>query len=104
MNPVSGYMTLSRFDSESSRPSISVSTRSGLTHDLFRALVGPETAPGRLTEIAVVGPLRELDFPHDARTHEVRERGLRATEWRRERRRLAYERRQPAKEVLSCRG
>src|SRR5580704_5518658 len=103
MNPVSGYMTLSRFDNDSSRPSISVRTRSGLTDHLFRALVRPQSAPGRLTQVTVVRPLRELDLADDRGPDEMRERRLRAAERRRERRRRAREWGEPAQQLLARR-
>ena len=84
-------MTLSRFDNDNSRPSISVSTRSGLTYHLARTLVGSESAPRRLTKVPVVRPLRELDLAHDDRPNEVRECRLGATQRRRERCRLSCE-------------
>src|SRR5580658_9421733 len=104
MKPVSGYITFSRFDNDSSRPSISVSTRSGLTDHLVRALVRSKAAPGRLTQVAVVRPLRELHLAHDGRANEVRECRVGATERRRERRRLARERHQTSQQVLARRG
>src|ERR1022692_1768682 len=95
MKPVSGYMTLSRFDNDSSRPSISVRTRSGLTDHLVGVLVRPESAPGRLTQIPIVRPFRELDLTHDGGANKMRERRFRATERCREWCRLSREWRQP---------
>src|ERR1700688_1573369 len=97
MKPVSGYRTLSRLDNDSSRPSISVRTRSGLTHYLVRFLVRPESAPRRMTQIAVVRPLRELDLADDGGADKMRERALGTTERLGERCRLTRERRQATK-------
>src|SRR3954471_24504098 len=103
LNPVSGYSTLLRFDSVSSRPSTSTATFSdffsGLTDHLVRRLVRAQPAPAWVSQSAVAGPLAEADFADDLRRDPVRVLGVLARYDIGERRVLACQRLQLGLEV-----
>src|SRR5690349_3673578 len=71
VKPVSGYSTLLMLVSCSWRLSTSTTTCSGIAHRLVETLVRADAAKHRMTQPAVVGPVRELDFDDDGRLDPV---------------------------------
>src|ERR1039457_2538060 len=95
VNPLAGYITLSRFDSERRRPSTSVWTRSGLIGDLRWILVGAQATPGGVAQVPVRGPVAVPDLADHDRPHEVGQPRHRRGKPGAERARIPGQRREP---------
>src|SRR5436305_8371192 len=91
VNPVSGYSTLSRFDSVSVRPSTCTATfaDSRLTGHLAGRLVRAQPAPRGMAQPAVAGPLGEYDLAHEFGCDPLRVLRMRSRYLGRERRHVA---------------
>src|SRR3954453_11028450 len=68
VKPTSGYRTLSRLDSVSSRfPTRTVTLLLGLTDHLTRGFVRSQPAPSRVAQPSVTGPLAEAHLADNLR-------------------------------------